>query len=183
MQNATDYGYIILNALNSTSNQTSQFFTFSQTTPPYYKSELVITPGKSGSTGYQAYLGTANSTRLVLMRNIMFLNTSTSEYSVMSSNNVNGTINFTLLLSYSGRNVNGAYVLGPKLVESNLFKFTFLCNYQVCPYNDSNVSMKTVYMNGDTRTSANMYTAIMNGEPFQTIMPMLSATADMIEFM
>ncbi len=150
VQNASDYGYIILNQLNSTSNGTAQFFTFYTNTYPYYRSEMIVKPGLNGTTDYSAYLGVQNSTRTAEMRGIIFLNTSNSQYS-MYNVTANNTLDYTLMVSYSGHVINGAYVFGPKLTKSNLFKFTFLCNYQTCPYNDSNVSMHAVYINGDTR--------------------------------
>ena len=150
VQNASAYGYIILNQLNSTSNGTAQFFTFYTNSYPYYRSEMIVKPGLNGTTDYAAYLGVQNSTRAAEMKRIIFLNTSNSQYSIYNAS-ANGTIDYTLMVSFSGHVINGAYVLGPALINSNLFRFTFLCNYQTCPYNDSNVSMHAVYINGDTR--------------------------------
>jgi hypothetical protein len=153
--NATAYGYVILNSLNTSSNSTAQFFTFSSDQPPYYKSEMVLVPGTASSPSprYYAYLGLENSTRLELMRRIMFFNTTSSSYTFVNNTgaSLNNSVNYTLLVAFSGRVVNGAYILGPQLVASNLFKFTFLCTTIECPYNDSNVTMKAVYVNGDTR--------------------------------
>lgn len=152
IQNASAFGYIILSSINATNNGTAQFFTFSTNQYPYYKSELIIQPNPNNSaiSKYTAYLGTLNGTRYTLMRNVMFLNTTSSAYNLVNANPAN-SINYTLLVSYTGRQINGAFILGPKLVESNLFKFTFLCNTFICSYNDSNVSMKAVYVNSDTR--------------------------------
>jgi hypothetical protein len=55
------------------------------------------------------------------------------------------------MVGYSGNAVNGAYILGPKLAESNLFDFTFLCNTVTCAYDNSNVTLTDVYSNSDTR--------------------------------
>ena len=55
------------------------------------------------------------------------------------------------MIMYTNRTINGAVILGLDLPSSNLFKFTFLCNYQVCPYDGRNVTMTPVYINGDTR--------------------------------
>ncbi|MGD0728664.1 MAG: STT3 domain-containing protein [Candidatus Micrarchaeaceae archaeon] len=152
VQNASAYGYIILNSLNSTSNGTSRFFIFSSTTPPYYKSELVITGQPNSTTKYAAYLGTANGTRLVLMKNVVFFNSSNAAYNIVNSSSSENSINFSLMVSFDGSEINGAYILGPKLFTSNLFQFTFLCNSFECPYNrNGNVTFTNVYSNGDTR--------------------------------
>lgn len=156
--NASEYGYVTMSGLNSTSNGTASFFTFSSDTAPYYKTELVIQQGPNGTSEYHAFLGFQNSTRYSLMRNVIFLNTSNAAYTFTPTGNATNSVNFTLLVSYSGREISGAYILGPELVESNLFKFTFLCNYFECPYDTDNVSMHAVYINGDTRIFKINYT-------------------------
>ncbi|MGI0100150.1 MAG: STT3 domain-containing protein [Candidatus Micrarchaeaceae archaeon] len=150
VQNASAYGYVLMDRLNSSNNATAQFFTFSANQYPYYRSELIIVPEPNGTSQYTAYLGLQSSSNAAKMRSIIFLNTSNDAYSI-DNFSANDTINYTLMVSFSGHEINGAYVLGPKLVASNLFKFTFLCNYDTCPYNDSNVSMQAVYINGDTK--------------------------------
>ena len=158
--NASAYGYVILTSLNSSSNGTAQFFTFSTNQAPYYKAELIIVPGAVNVTSntitpsrYYSYLGVQNSTRLTLMRSVLFLNSTDSTYSIINNTgaSANNSINYTLLVSFSGRVVNGAYILGPKLVDSNLFQFTFLCNANECPYDNNNVTANAVYINSDTR--------------------------------
>ena len=154
ISNSTSYGYVILNSLNSTSNGTAQFFSFSSDQYPYYKSELVIVPVDNGTTTLDyAYFGLQNNSRLELIRNILFVNSTNNQYSMVNSagSTLNNSANYTLMLLYDGRIVNGAFILGPKLLNSNLFKFTFLCNYQGCPYNSTNVNMSVVYSNSDTR--------------------------------
>lgn len=154
IQNSSLYGYIIMNGLNSSTNGTAQFFTFTSDSYPYYKAEMVVQPGPvNGSTRYIAYLGEQNSTHFTLMRQIIFFNTTSSAYNMVSTGNATNSINFTLMVSYSGRDISGAYVLGQDLVQSNVFKFTFLCNQFTCPYNKNpqNVTLTQVYSNGDTR--------------------------------
>ncbi len=152
--NASAYGYVVLGTLNSTSNGTATFFTFSTDSYPYYRAELVIQPvaGANNTTinQYSAYLGIQNSSRAGLMKSIIFLNSSNGAYTIINKTG-NDTINYTLLVSFAGREVNGGYVLGPKLVQSNVFKFTFLCNTLACAYDNSNVSLTSVFENGDTR--------------------------------
>ncbi len=149
--NASAYGYVILPVLNITSNATTQFFTFSGDTYPYYKSELLIEQQANGTSKFAAYLGLENGTKLALMKSVIFFNTTSAAYSITNTSKMNNSINYTLLVSYSGREISGAYILGPKLTQSNLFKLTFLCNTFECAYNDSNVTLTAVYVNSDTR--------------------------------
>ncbi len=150
--NATDYGYITLTSLNSTHNGTATFFIFSSDVPPYYTAELVSIPQQNSTTvGYKAYIGIRNSTRFTLMRSIIFFNSTSSGYTTYTIGNESNSANYTLMVLFSGHVINGAYILGPKLIQSNLFKFTFLCNSFSCPYNDSNATMSVVYVNSDTR--------------------------------
>ena len=155
VQNATAYGYVILNSLNSSSNSTAQFFSFVDTSYPYYTSELVVshiqTSANSSTSVYRPYLGIRNSSRLTLMRSVIFLNSSSGSYREFNIS-ANESINYTLMVSYDGQQITGAYVLGPKLTSSNVFKFTFLCNTDQCPYgNQSTVTLTPVFTNGDTK--------------------------------
>jgi asparagine N-glycosylation enzyme membrane subunit Stt3 len=151
VQNASEYGYVILNSLNSTSNGTAEFFTFSTNQYPYYRSELISSAGLNGTTDYRAFLGVQNSSQLTLLRNLIFVNSTNGQYSIIPIGNTNNSANYSLMVSFTGHEVNGAYILGPKLIDSNVFKFTFLCNSVTCAYNTSNVTMRMVYMNADTR--------------------------------
>ncbi|MDE1871041.1 MAG: phospholipid carrier-dependent glycosyltransferase [Candidatus Micrarchaeota archaeon] len=153
VQNASAYGYVALSSFNSTSNGTATFFTFGESTPPYYVTELITIPSANSTQPptYKAYLGIRNGTRLTMMRSIIFMNTSNSQYSISNIGSANDSVNYSLLISFSGHQINGAYILGPNLVQSNIFKFTFLCNAFTCPYNSSSASMSQVYANGDTR--------------------------------
>jgi hypothetical protein len=150
VQNDTAYGYVLLSTVNVTRNATAQFFEFQDQSPPFYKGEMIISQQPNGTQKFSAYLGVENSTRFALMRSLILLNTSNAAYSIVNSTK-NDTINYTLMVSYAGSEINGAYILGPKLVSSNLFKFTFLCNSFTCPYNTSDVKLQAVYINSDTR--------------------------------
>jgi len=149
--NASDYGYIQLNSMNSTNNGTATFFTFSSGSYPYYEAEMVTLPGPSGEVAYKAFLGLRNSSGYTPISSIIFLNSSTSQYSVVRTGNESGSLNYSLMVLFSGHVINGAYVLGQQLVQSNVFKLTFLCNTVQCPYDNPNVTLTEVYGNGDTR--------------------------------
>lgn len=60
-------------------------------------------------------------------------------------------LNYTLLVSYGSYGITGAAILGPKLLYSNAFRFTYTCSQSSCSYgNGTNVSMQLVYRNADT---------------------------------
>ena len=151
VQNATAYGFVILPVINLSRNTTTQFFTFESSSPPYYKTELLVTPQANGTNAFVAYLGLANGTRFVEMRSVILFNTTNGAYSIINASRNITTANYTLMVGYSGTNVNGAYILGPKLVRSNLFDFTFLCSTFACAYDNSNVTLTSVYSNSDTK--------------------------------
>ena len=151
VQNATAYGFVILPVVNISRNSTTQFFAFESGSAPYYKSELLVTRQTNGTNTFSAYLGLANSTRFVEMRGVILFNTTSGAYMVVNSSRNITTANYTLMVGYSGTVVNGAYILGPKLVKSNLFDFTFLCNTFTCAYDNSNVTLTSVYSNSDTK--------------------------------
>lgn len=152
VSNASQYGFVILSVSNVTSNSTTQFFTFEGNAYPYYKAELLIRQQPTNGTGaFSAFLGLQNGTRLAQMRSVIFYNTSSSFYSIANTSENFTTVNYTLMVGYSGHVINGAYVLGPKLTRSNLFDFTFLCNTATCAYDNSNVTLTDVYSNSDTR--------------------------------
>jgi asparagine N-glycosylation enzyme membrane subunit Stt3 len=151
VQNATAYGFVILPVVNVSRNSTTQFFSFESGSPPYYKTELLIRQQGNGTNAFSAYLGLANSTRFVEMRSVILFNTTNGAYSIINTSRNITTANYTLMVGYSGTVVNGAYILGPKLIKSNLFDFTFLCNTFTCAYDNGNATLTNVYSNSDTK--------------------------------
>ncbi len=149
VSNASTYGYETLDRINSTHNSTAAFFSMASSTTPY-KVELVIQTNSNGISTYNAYLGEQGSPRYGLMRSILFFNTSNAEYFWVNST-ANNTINYTLMVPFTGREILGGDILGPSLVKSNLFKFTTLCNNAECPYDNANVTLTLAFANGDTR--------------------------------
>ncbi len=147
--NASRFGYIILDSLNITSNETTKFYTFSSHSPPYYKALMMLQPQKNGTNKFVAFLGAGSSNQYLPMKHVMFFNTSNNAYNVVDSES--NAINYTLLVSYSGSKISGGVVLGPDLFNSNFFRLTFLCNYYACPYDNDNVTLTPVFINGDTR--------------------------------
>ena len=148
--NASMYGFALLSSLNISQNATARTYYFSSYTYPYYKTLMIVEPQQNGTSSFNAYLGTAGSSQYVAIKHVLFFNSTSYAYSLVDTK-ANDTLNYTLLVSYSGNEVSGGVILGPALFNSNIFRLTFLCNYQTCPYGDANTSLTAVYINGDTR--------------------------------
>jgi asparagine N-glycosylation enzyme membrane subunit Stt3 len=172
VQNASAYGFVLLNTMHVTQNGTTQFYEFQSsspafclsaqgvegncdgityTEPVYYRAEMVLQPQKNGTgSSTAAYIGTSASNRLTGIKYVIFYNQSNYNYTIVGSP-ISNALNYTLLVTYVNRTITGGVLLGIDLPQSNLFKFTFLCNYYVCPFGDSNISMRAVFINGDSR--------------------------------
>jgi asparagine N-glycosylation enzyme membrane subunit Stt3 len=147
--NASAYGYAMLSSLNITQNGTARFYSFTSDTYPYYKALMVLQQGNS-TNKLVAYLGTVGSDQYTEIKYVMLYNTTSNAYNVLV-NPDNSTANYTLLVSYAGTAVSGGVIFGPAMVNSNIFRLTFLCNYYTCPYDNANVTLTAVYINSDTR--------------------------------
>ncbi|MGC8729934.1 MAG: hypothetical protein ACP5RP_00935 [Candidatus Micrarchaeia archaeon] len=100
------------------------------------KGERIIGGVKSGS-----------SSTYYPISHIIFYNTSS-----MNSQVYNNTgINYSLLIEYNSTKIEGAFLLGGKVYQSNFFKLIYLCNYTYCPFDNSNVTAQLVYENPDTK--------------------------------
>jgi len=150
VSNITDYGYQTFTGLNVTKAQNATIYGFYSNMPPYYNARMRVLTAPDGSRTAQAYLGVQNSNNVVQMRRIILYDTQTLNYSVIYSN-TNSTINYTLMVSYSGNSITGGALIGPKLVASNLFNLILMCNYNSCPADSANVTYQAVYINNDTR--------------------------------
>lgn len=144
------YGESELPILHLTRNGTNSYYFFDSDTAPYYRAELLINSSESTSR-FAAFVGLENSTELQAIRYVMFYNTSSAGYNIAVSN-LTSALNYTLIVDYSGTNITDGVLMGSSLFNSNLFKLTFLCNYNQCPYDlGGNVTLTTMYMNNDTR--------------------------------
>ncbi len=148
--NASAYGYAMLNSLNISQNATAKFYSFASTGYPYYKALMILEPQSNNTNRFIAYLGQAGSSSYTPIKSVMFFNTTSDAYSVVDTNTANA-LNYTLLISYAGTAVSGGVIFGPELFNSNIFKLTFMCNYQTCQYDNANVSLTAVYINNDTK--------------------------------
>ena len=151
VSNASEYGYAMLSSLNVTQNATARFYSFASDEYPYYRALMIIEQQKNGTNKFTAYLGTLGSNQYTEIKHVMFYNTSSYAYSLANTTATNATYNYTLLISYSGSVISGGVILGPTLFNSNVFRLTFLCNYQTCPYDNQDINLTAVYINSDTR--------------------------------
>jgi len=150
VSNISDYGYQTFTSLNVTRGQNTTLYSFYSNAAPYYNARMVVGTAPDGSRTANAYLGVGGSNNVVQMNRIILYDTQSLNYSTIYAN-VNNTFNYTLLVSYSGGSITGGALLGPKLVQSNLFNLIMLCNYYSCPIDDPNVTYQAVYINNDTR--------------------------------
>jgi hypothetical protein len=172
VQNSSSFGFVALGSLQVSRNATAQFYKFQATSPiycidaggnqggcdsnhpipVYYKAMVVMSQqaNNSSTNAVSAYIGTTASSGYEQIKYVMFYNEANYNYSILQST-VNAVSNYTLMVSYYNRTITGGAILGQGLPYSNLFRFTFLCNYNACPYGDNSVNMQTVFINNDTR--------------------------------
>ena len=84
------------------------------------------------------------------MESVIFYNGTSGLYSKYNYSGT-GALNYTLLITVVNRTITSAVLAGPALTNSNMFKWLVLCNSQVCPYGNSNVSLQEVYANTDSK--------------------------------
>ncbi len=141
---SSNYSYVMMNSLNITKNSTSINYLFSSNN---FDVKFITEPTANG-TKFAAYLLQPRIAPQPI-KTIIFYNETNKNYSIVNSSVP--SLNFSLLIYYSGHNIYGGAIVGPKLLKSNMFKFLILCNYVECPYNGNNVTLNLVYANNDTR--------------------------------
>ncbi|MCL4380717.1 MAG: hypothetical protein M1331_03805 [Candidatus Marsarchaeota archaeon] len=139
-----NYSYIMMNSLNITHNATAIDYLFRSNS---FNVSFITEPSQNG-TKFTAYVLEPHYAPQPI-KNILFYNETSKNYSIATSSG--NALNYTLLIYYSGRNIDGSALIGPKLMNSNMIKFLLLCNYAECPYNSGNVTLNLVYANNDTR--------------------------------
>lgn len=115
--------------------------------------------GNTSKQNYSAYLGTPGQLRQYKMQRVTFYNTSNTKYVEFDAQPGSYQINYTLMLFYSGSQIQGALVTTSGLYDSNLFRLVWLCTQYQCPYYANTTAKITpVYMNNDTRIFKVNYT-------------------------
>ncbi len=148
-QNLSRFGYNVLTSFNAYGNATEQIYQFGSNS---YTAQLLVEPQANGTRRILALLGPAGATQqqLTPIAHVLFFNSSNENYSLQSSTSQNA-LNYTLLVSFTGRNITSAAIMGQELPFTNLFKFIFECGYTQCSYGNKNVSAQLVYANADSK--------------------------------
>jgi asparagine N-glycosylation enzyme membrane subunit Stt3 len=116
-----------------------------------YRVQMLVTQqNATAPLQFFAFIGSTGSSQGAMLKHIVLLNQANETYDIINSNSVNA-VNYTLFVTFYGKNITGAAVLGSMLPESNIYKMLILCNYQVCPYATPNATMQVVYENMDTK--------------------------------
>ncbi|HUY70101.1 MAG TPA: STT3 domain-containing protein [Candidatus Baltobacteraceae bacterium] len=150
VSNITDYGYQTFTGLNVTRGQNITVYGFYSSQPPYYSARMRLITAPDGSRTADAYLGVQGTNNVAQLGRIILYDARSLNYSTVYAN-TNATLNYTLLVSYDGSSIVGGALLGPKLVQSNLFNLILMCNYYSCPVDSANLTYQAVYINNDTR--------------------------------
>lgn len=145
--NLTSYGYDALSSFSASGNATLQKYEFSSGAFDAY---LLLQYNSNGSRSIAAFLGPIGSNRFAPLEHIIFYNSTNQGYSVVNSSAAQA-INDSLLLTFSGRNITSAAIVGPALLQSNMFKMLILCSASQCAWNATNVTARAVYANADTK--------------------------------
>lgn len=153
-KNLTDYGFSQLTSMTNSKVNNTIVYQFNNSN---YVAQLRITPQSNGTTQTLALLGAVGSNKLALMRKLIFLNQSSLAYEVINLP-VNRSVNYSLLVTYSGSSITGAEVLGQKLPYTNMFKMLYECSFTSCALGSGNVTAQLVYANADTKIIHLTYT-------------------------
>ncbi len=150
---AQPYGYTLMSSYNRKVQGNETVYTFvTAASDTINGAALILNQTSRNTTNTTAYIHTGSSSQYYRIANIIFYNT-TGLGSQLISTNSTGELNYTLMLFYSGPNIQGATVLGPALPESNFFKLIYGCTDRLCNYTgpEGNASLRLVYGNTDTR--------------------------------
>ncbi len=155
-QNQSAYTFTPLGQVASPQqNATAQFYFLGN---GYYNVTLINTkPTNTLPANYTAYLGTTGQGKLYKIARVTLYNTSDGYY--MAYNASAYQFNYTLMVFYSGSQIQGSIIMTSGLYESNLFKLIWLCTAYQCPYySNSSARITPVYTNNDTRIFRINYT-------------------------
>lgn len=169
--NLQDYGFTPFANYSSSANSTSNLYIFTNPPPPNgngYKAILVMKKTASANASNTSntisntpniytLLGFVNSNKYIYLRNVEFMNVSNYDYSIMT-NPSNTVANYTLLIQYSGTQIDTAVLVGPKLFYTNIYKMLDECGFNKCALSNGNVTAQLVYANPDSKIIKMNYT-------------------------
>jgi hypothetical protein len=123
-----------------------------QGTTSYLEINASLTQNANGTESADAYLGDAPAgVPTQYLQSVIFYNSATSFYNQFNYTGTTNRINYTLVIMVQNRSITNVMLVGPNLAESNMFKWLVLCNSQMCPYGNTNVSLQMVYQNADAK--------------------------------
>ncbi|MGC8688154.1 MAG: hypothetical protein ACP5RQ_02015 [Candidatus Micrarchaeia archaeon] len=159
--NLQNYGFTLLSNFNYTHNATAniyKFYNIPKLNGNNYEAILVMSSNTPSNTPkISAFFGFINNPNFVPLKNIELLNTSNYNYNIITTTS-NTFANYTLLIQYSGKSINGASLIGSKLFYTNLFKMLDECSFTSCALSNGNVTAQLVYANGDSKIIKMTYT-------------------------
>lgn len=145
--NASNYGFDVMTSLSIQHSNNQTIYLFNSST---YDAELIVQPTSSTESKFATFISVPGYSARAPIRGVIFINESGGPYSEALST-VNHTLNYTLVVDYSPNGITGGALIGADMPTSNLFRFTYLCNMALCPYNASGITMQVVYSNNDTK--------------------------------
>ncbi|MDE1824990.1 MAG: hypothetical protein KGH61_01225 [Candidatus Micrarchaeota archaeon] len=148
------YGYDPFYSFSEQKNGTFQSFTLINSQQKL-EAKLILN-ASPGSHQVISYIVLGN--RISPYKYIVFYNQYNASYQRLEQTGFNQTNNQTLLLTYSSVprpgafvNVTGAIMFNSGIAQSNMFKFLYLCGQGACAWDNNLASLKTVYINSDTK--------------------------------
>ncbi len=145
------YGYNPFSSLNEKVNKTEQVYQFFGSG---IEEDTVITNGTNETIA--SYLRLQNGVQP--FKYVDFYNQNNGQFSIIQQTAFNITNNQTFLIVYSSTpapslyvNITSAFMLNTKLADSNMIKFLYHCNNDVCLWNNKVATMQLVEINPDTK--------------------------------
>lgn len=159
-ENGSAYSFTVLSTTRAPEeNATNQLYFFGNGN---YNVTLVGRKPAANSTSklgnYSAYLSALGGTSQYRISRVVFYNTTSAQSTVFNATAGSYQLNYTLMVYYSGEQIEGALIMTSTLYESNLFKLVWTCNTQSCPVSGANATFSLVYANNDSRIYKITYT-------------------------
>lgn len=158
---SSTYGYSPFSSINERMNATTQVFLF-QGNGLTAQAVLQKTASGQSLAGYLIFPNNAISP----FSYIDFYNEDNATFSQVAQTAFNRTNNDTLLILYSSVanpslpiNITNAYLMTNGIMNSNMVKFLFMCGGSYCPWNNNVASLRTVYVNPDTKIFKIIYSS------------------------
>jgi hypothetical protein len=147
------YGYNPFSSLNEKVNKTSQVYQFFGSG---IEEDTIITNDSNSTQTIASYLRLQNGVQPFEF--VDFYDQNTGQFSIIKQTAFNATNNQTFMIVYSTVpaanlyvNITSAFMLNTALADSNMIKFLFHCNNDICLWNNKIATLNLVYVNSDTK--------------------------------